>query len=640
MLSMLRSKMLVFPALTATLLAALVLVPTTSASGAVPPVAPGVPAPLNVLPSVVTGAVNAPAQAGKIALLMAAWSKTPAFWDAVRATQAGGATAPQTALVTAGKAGFKLPAFSVSSLTKVLGPVSTVATGAQIGLMVGNGTSRLLGFKDELVCASDPVGGVLRSVAAITNGVDCAGYDMTVEAIAQANSDAQAGITWGQACNTVGECIEPQPDFYEGGNRYQYICGIGLAAGRGIQYVIIDAGEPGSQLGGPVANGCPTAPYSGGGRTIGLGNASVDWTLGWYRLSEPNGSFATEPVAPSVGTADPERFLRCTLRLAGGGSVSALSVGFHESDGQYAPVVCPELPEGGTVEGWDIDLIGGPDELRLLSEETTPEYSHFQETYPECSTGACMLDLQKLGLSCFSDPVPCADWFADPAKDDKYQCRYGENAVALSQCAVYAPTFKPGAVATGDTYADPTTGLGASQPTSTPADQTGFGTGVQNPEQPRQCFPTGWGVLNPLEWVTKPVRCALEWAFVPRQSVINSLNERLDAKAGATVIGGGAQLLAAMETAFDIGASDCMGPAWHLEISFPWAAGGLDEVYYPFASCEAPMSNFASFFNMLTQGFVAIAATFAGLRYFAAVVGFVGVGNSQKGEADTKVRFK
>lgn len=43
-------------------------------------------------------------------------------------------------------------------------------------------------------------------------------------------------------------------------------------------------------------------------------------------------------------------------------------------------------------------------------------------------------------------------------------------------------------------------------------------TPVDPPEDPPEggdgeCFPSGWGWLNPIEWVLKPVKCALLWAF-------------------------------------------------------------------------------------------------------------------------------
>lgn len=42
-------------------------------------------------------------------------------------------------------------------------------------------------------------------------------------------------------------------------------------------------------------------------------------------------------------------------------------------------------------------------------------------------------------------------------------------------------------------------------------------TPIDTPSDPDaetgECFPTGWGLLNPVEWVLKPVKCALLWAF-------------------------------------------------------------------------------------------------------------------------------
>lgn len=37
-----------------------------------------------------------------------------------------------------------------------------------------------------------------------------------------------------------------------------------------------------------------------------------------------------------------------------------------------------------------------------------------------------------------------------------------------------------------------------------------------------ECWPEGWGWLNPLEWVYRPIKCALLWAFVPDEEVIGA----------------------------------------------------------------------------------------------------------------------
>jgi hypothetical protein len=41
-----------------------------------------------------------------------------------------------------------------------------------------------------------------------------------------------------------------------------------------------------------------------------------------------------------------------------------------------------------------------------------------------------------------------------------------------------------------------------------------------------ECWPSGWGWLNPLEWVLKPIKCAARWLFIPPQPEFrNALDE-------------------------------------------------------------------------------------------------------------------
>lgn len=55
-------------------------------------------------------------------------------------------------------------------------------------------------------------------------------------------------------------------------------------------------------------------------------------------------------------------------------------------------------------------------------------------------------------------------------------------------------------------------------PTVTPVGPPGSGNPAPDPSgDPAgdSCFPSGWHVFNPLEWVYKPVKCVVLWAFVP-----------------------------------------------------------------------------------------------------------------------------
>lgn len=606
---------------------------------------PGVPAPVNVLPSLLSaakGIVNAPAGAANIAVLLATYAKQPAFWAAVKAQQTATATAAQTALLASTKTTFKVPAIPAGGFMKLVGGANVVMAGSQVGLMIGNGAVRLLGFKDGDVCASDGPGGVLRSVSAFTNGVDCVAYDMTQEAIAQANADASAGVIGALVCNGAGSCAK--------------FLGYGITSSQGMTWCF--------DFSGPAANFAAFAVdglYPGDGRYYGeagnsdgfRGNAGISGrcvayggnpassglppnnigsmeakSAEIYAYAWQNGnSYGGDPTV-ELGVADPERHIRCTLKLAGGGSVSALSAPFHESDGAMAPTVCPELPEGGVLEGWKIDLLGGPEELTLMEQDVTPEYGNWSSTYPECADGTCMLDLQRVDTSCFIVPGPCADWFSDPDKSSTYNCRYGEHAVPLSECNVYAPTFKPDATTTGQTYGDPETGE-ASQ-TTIPADQGAYGTPVLDPENNRVCFPTGWGVLNPVEWVTKPVQCALQWAFVPRPSAVQAVGNTVKTAFDETSIAQTGRLVSGLPALIPAGTSSCMGPPVSFEGLDQF---GLSGVYYPLDACDEPMSSLASLAKVAMIAILGVLALLAVVRYFAAAIGFVGVGKAAAGDS-------
>lgn len=52
-----------------------------------------------------------------------------------------------------------------------------------------------------------------------------------------------------------------------------------------------------------------------------------------------------------------------------------------------------------------------------------------------------------------------------------------------------------------------------------PASGTDPGGGENPGATGEACWPAGWAMFNPLEWVYRPVRCVLVWAFVPSVSV-------------------------------------------------------------------------------------------------------------------------
>lgn len=152
-------------------------------------------------------------------------------------------------------------------------------------------------------------------------------------------------------------------------------------------------------------------------------------------------------------------------------------------------------------------------------------------------TDGCTLTVTKDGQPCTSGDVECENWAevnqSDPNKDtqsSRFKCRLGPYSVPMAQCAMLEKAFVTGGTVWSDANTDgnpATSGAPATAPSGSPAAAPGAGVsagtgtapgsaGAPAPgasptdQQSAQCWPQGWGMLNPLEWVLKPLRCAFE----------------------------------------------------------------------------------------------------------------------------------
>lgn len=109
----------------------------------------------------------------------------------------------------------------------------------------------------------------------------------------------------------------------------------------------------------------------------------------------------------------------------------------------------------------------------------------------------------------------------DTEDPDVGECKWGSNVVPIAYCSEPAPQVieDPFTPTTPTTTAPPTTTVA---PTTVPPQQCPDAPGCpsdtpppggEDPPEGGECFPSGWGWLNPVEWVLKPVKCALVWAF-------------------------------------------------------------------------------------------------------------------------------
>jgi hypothetical protein len=527
----------------ALLLASLMLA-VPSPSNAVTPPPPGAPPALNVLPSTIIGATSSLAGAGRLEVQMAylyKFAQTPGFWQALAAHQAGTATPAQTASVTSTTGQFRIPATKLGALARSAGGALTVVSGYQFGTAIGGGILDVIGF-DRTGAVCSQTSGVVQTMVGILTGVDCEQWNEFAEDF-EANAGLEPGFSSGTVCATAGT--------YAGAcmtitGRSQKIYPPGGPAQIHDRYCVY------TTAGGPTAISMRLQFTDGS-----ISNAQVYWTappgntvvaegltycgtqvlttnqkppisgFGWQSSADP--SLTLAPAAEL--STNPTRTLKCVVLGDDGITYTKVGEPYTEDEGVLPAPSCPDLPPGvDAVTITVYETVGGED-TQLWQESTTPEYQEHQSSYPECAGGTCMLDLRTVaGVSCFQTPTECANWFSDPNKADKFNCWYGTHAVDLAECNVYGPSFKPDAQTNGTPLGDPENGTQTDAPpgANPGADKDTFGQPVQDPASERQCFPEGWGVLNPVEWVTKPVQCALQWAFVPRQSKVDTFTARVN----------------------------------------------------------------------------------------------------------------
>lgn len=220
---------------------------------------------------------------------------------------------------------------------------------------------------------------------------------------------------------------------------------------------------------------------------------------------------------------NPQRYLECRITGDDGQVYTAVSEPYTETEEGIPGAECPALPEGVRAENVTVDQGTATDRSPVYDEDVIEEYAEWWDNYPECRTGACKLDLirESDGKSCFDLEDACASWFESPTRDTDYQCRYGTHDVDLDECYVYSGIFVPGRIEVGAPYADPLTGeWSGGQANPTDAAEM-MNTAPQNPDTYRTCLETGWSATpDPINWVFTPIRCALEWAFVPRTAIV------------------------------------------------------------------------------------------------------------------------
>lgn len=336
------------------------------------------------------------------------------------------------------------------------------------------------------------------------------------------------------------------------------------------------------------------------------------------------------------------------------------SAAFKETDTTLPPY--PDFPtctDGLPMTGWKIVLVDPHDGLSIvktIESWTAPDtYKANLAAQPTCATTQCYTTLWKGGtqgtgwLNCFEHNDLCNGWADDPNRAEDYRCTYGPNSnpdtdtnVGLAGCYQYGPTFDPQQRAQGVLYSDPATdpagGASAKNapgpvvaPKAMPDPDSDTQPGSAGQALPGQdgasCWPSGWAAFNPAEWVLQPVKCALVWAFVPDDSIMSDLENRLRTALNGSGVGPWGDAIGGLFGKLGGSGSGCEGPAVPFPISDP------PKTLHPFNACDQPMSTVAGIAYAFSTVAVVVFGAIAGLKVLGSAFGFhVGFGERLKAE--------
>lgn len=278
--------------------------------------------------------------------------------------------------------------------------------------------------------------------------------------------------------------------------------------------------------------------------------------------------------------------------------------------------------------------------------EVPDEVREWMENFPQCWDGSCRLTLKKqqstsVEVDCFEVPDSCVDWFEESkTSPTKYKCYYAGQARPLSDCFVYSRVFDRQNVQRGTGYAEPETGIepkvyacvGCNDPrtatTNRGAEKESMNTTPDNPEKARDCWPSGWAAFNPFEWVLQPIKCALQWAFVPRQTKVDQTTTKIRLTATNSRVAEAAQVATTWAAVAEgMNPSGCAGPSINLNLM------GIEYSGTPLTACAEPTATLA-FWSRIIIGITAVlAAVYAVSRYIGRVFGYDGFGRTGGGDS-------
>jgi hypothetical protein len=412
---------------------------------------------INVLPSMLTSAARSAAQAG---LLAAGQQYNYAFSDSTYAAVSGALTASPQPVATALSAtdaatfdslttDFAAPATEAAIAAKTVSGDALPLIAFAVGTLIGQGVSRLAGFKDDQVCAERSL--ALTVMASVLDGVDCSAWNSALTA-EQKNLDANRP-TYPDTCISGIGCWSFTGQVEYNGYGYVQNCFIGPNYPLNTLYSTNGGVTPSDFT---VLTGFSNGSSFCGSPYINWFVSNLNSPVTSFYLSTPNSQTSSGISQVENSGPNPDRTWVCTISTTDGIVYTQSSDIWREADTTVAPIVCPSVPNGKTAARvYIVEHGGGADQI-VMNVSTTTDYQNWRTTYSECNNGSCPLILSKAGDSCFQQGTACDGWLTDT--NNTYTCTYGTHTVPLSTCNIYGPTFNTTDRATGHAYGDPTTG--------------------------------------------------------------------------------------------------------------------------------------------------------------------------------------
>ena len=589
------------------------------------------------------------------------WRPNPQAWTDAKARLAGTSGLTTADIESTSRWKPRLTAL------KPLGVVGALATGAEVAWMLrDNVLYPALGMSDSAVENTYCVrhGNFATDLLGSLVGADCAPWRLDKD-----YTDLVQGIlapTATPLCITGQGCITLMRVGQYGSNG-TFLCLSSSVSSftvvPGFSFRVQFFGSDGVQR-ELVVNNLPGSAFYLPGSGCGAGSSTSGWwkqnTGGWGNgasvtvtrvYAEKDGVNVGEALAPSKSDAEWLTRVRCmdgTTRHAVSETFQQEKLGAVPQPASVTLAGCDPVgvdvgmqragrgaPATGGGGGWSSVPTSDGSPMGVQSAEVDPAVQDWMTTYPDCWDGSCVLELKKsvgggVELDCFEAPDQCANWATETQTGSStYTCYYAQVVVDLAECNVYTRVFDRDKVQQGTGYADPKTGetvktgTGTTTTTNPGAATVAMNQPAQSADSNRQCWPTGWGIFNPFEWVYLPVKCALEWAFVPSTAKVTQVQTAIRLAAVNSKPGLFATRVGEWQAIAVAGDTGCSGPLVAFNVL------GMDYSGYPLSACEAPASTFAMMSRIALTIVFAFGALYAITRYVGGVFGFRGVGSSE-----------